>query len=123
MSLSTLSVVVALTTESSLVDFAVGSTRERHSVVLQLDDGLWSFASHVMDGILVSEPIGALDCVVHVPLPVVVLHVAESGIDATLSGYGVGAGREQLCDDSSLESLSDQTERGSQAGTTLKNGN
>ena len=37
-----------------------------------------------MDGILIPQPIGSFDCVVHVPSPIVVLHVAESGVNTTL---------------------------------------
>ena len=42
-----------------------------------------------MDGILVAEPIGALDGVVHVPPPVVRLHVAQSSVDSALIKKGL----------------------------------
>ena len=42
-----------------------------------------------MDGILVAEPIGALDGVVHVPPPVVRLHGAQSSVDSALIKKGV----------------------------------
>ena len=58
-----------------------------------------------MNGVLVSQPIGALDCVVHVPPPVVGFHVAEGGVDTALGGHGVGAGGEELGNDSGLESF------------------
>ena len=44
---------------------------------------------HVVDGILVAEPIGALDGVVHVPPPVVRLHVAQSSVDSALIKKGL----------------------------------
>jgi hypothetical protein len=37
-----------------------------------------------MDGVLVAQPVGALDGVVHVPPPVVRLHVAQGSVDASL---------------------------------------
>lgn len=120
MRLSTFAKVVALTTEGSLVDFTVGRSREWHSVVLQLDDSLGCFAGHVMDCVLISEPIGSLDCVVHVPLPVVVLHVAESGVDATLSGDCVRSGGEEFCDDGCFEAFSNEAECCAQTGATWR---
>lgn len=86
----------------------VRSTTEWHAAVLQLDDSFGRLAGHVVNGILIAQPVRALDGVVHVPLPIVILHVAQSGVDATLSGDGVRSGREQLGDHRSLESLSDQ---------------
>lgn len=40
--------------------------------------------SHVVNGILVSEPIGSLHCVIEMPPPVILLHVSQSCIDPTL---------------------------------------
>lgn len=40
--------------------------------------------SHVVNGILVSEPIGSLHCVIEMPPPVIILHVSQSCIDPTL---------------------------------------
>lgn len=86
MRLATLAVVVALAAERALIDLALLGARERHAVVLQLNDGLGRLARHIMDGVLVAQPIGALDRVVAMPLPVVGLHVAERRIDAALRG-------------------------------------
>jgi hypothetical protein len=70
--LSTLSILLRLTTESALVatfvsataSFTVGSLHlavvrsgERTSIVFEFNDGLRSLAGHVMDSILVTEPI------------------------------------------------------------------
>lgn len=118
MSLTSLSEVVALTAEGSLVDFTVGCAGEWHAIILQFDDSLWCFAGHVMDRILVSKPIGSLHCVVHVPLPVVVLHVAEGGVDATLSGDCVRTGGEEFCDDGGFEAFGDEAECSTKSGAT-----
>ena len=60
---------------------------------------IWAFSC------LISEPVWALDGVVHVPAPVVGLHVAERRVDAALRRHSVRPSREQLRDDGSLEPL------------------
>ena len=82
--------------ERPLVDRAVGVAVERHPEVLELVDDLRRHLAHVFDRVLVAEPVGALDRVVHVPEPAVLGHVAQSGADAALRGDGVRAGREHL---------------------------
>ena len=66
--------------------------------LLELDDRLWRLAAHVLDRVLVAEPVAALDRVLRVPAPVVLAHVAQRGVDAALGGHGVRARREQLGD-------------------------
>lgn len=87
--LATLAILVALATECSLVDLALCSSAEGHSIVLQLNDSCWGLFGHVVNGVLVSQPIGPLDGVVHVPPPVVGLHVPEGGVDASLCSHSV----------------------------------
>ena len=82
--LTSLSVVDGLSTEGSLVDLALAGTRERHSVGLELTHGDGSLSSHVLDSVLVTEPVGSLDSVVEMVSPVVLVHVAESSVDSTL---------------------------------------
>ena len=67
--------------------------------------------------VLISEPIGSLDSVIAVPSPVVFGHVAQSGIDASLSGHCVASGGEQLGDARSLETLFHQSESRAQSGS------
>ena len=76
--------------------FAILGSREGAAVVLELDDGGRGLTGHVVNSILVTEPIRALDGIVHVPPPVVLVHVAQRGIDATLGGDGMTSGREEL---------------------------
>ncbi len=52
--------------------------------------------AHVLDGVLIAEPVRPLHGVVHVPAPVVRPHVSESGADATLRGNSVASGWKQL---------------------------
>ena len=52
--------------------------------MLQLVDRFRRVAAHIFDGVLVAEPVGTLDGVVHVPAPVVLAHIAKRGGDAAL---------------------------------------
>lgn len=94
--LPSLAVLETLPAQSALVYCALACAREGHAVVLELDDGGHGFPRHVVDCVLVAEPVGALDRIVHVPAPVVGGHVAERGVDATLCGDGVGARGEEF---------------------------
>mmetsp|Transcript_33159 Transcript_33159/g.56727 ORF Transcript_33159/g.56727 Transcript_33159/m.56727 type:complete len:342 (+) Transcript_33159:1002-2027(+) len=117
-SLATLAKVQTLSAEGSLVDLALLGTRKGHSVTLQLQHRTRSLTTHVMDGVLVSEPVRALHGVVHVPSPVVLGHVAESSVDATLGSYGVRSGRKQLGHAGSLETSLSAAHGGSQTSAT-----
>lgn len=79
-------ILQALPTQRSLVYCALICSREWHAIILELDDRRNGFLSHVVDCVLVAEPVGTLDCVVHVPAPIVLCHIAERGVDATLRG-------------------------------------
>ena len=74
--LTTLAVVLALTTESTLVNLALVGSREGAAVVLELNDRCGRLSGHVVNSVLVTQPVGTLDCVVHVPPPVVLVHVS-----------------------------------------------
>ena len=93
-SLATLAVFVRLSSKSSLVDLALGGPGERHAVIFEFQNGGGSFTGHVVNGILITQPIRSFNCVVHVPPPVIGLHVTKSGIDTTLSGHSVATGGE-----------------------------
>ncbi len=82
--------------ERTLVDGAVGIAVERHAEVLELVDDLRRHLAHVFDRVLVAQPVGPLDRVVHVPVPVVGGHVAERRADAALRRHRVRARREHL---------------------------
>src|SRR5690606_23954546 len=102
--------------EGALVDLAFLGARERHALVLELDDRRDRLAAHVLDRVLVAQPVRALDGVVEVVAPVVRAHVAQRGRDAALRGDGVRTGREHLGDAGGLQALLRQPEGGAQAG-------
>ena len=56
---------------------SVVCSRERAAVALQFNDALWCFSCHVMYCILVTQPVGALDSVIHVPSPIVFVHTRQ----------------------------------------------
>src|SRR5262249_4697342 len=68
--------------------------------------------------ILVTEPVGALDRVVHVPEPAVLGHVAERRADAALRGDGVRARREHLRQHAHRQAGFGELQRRTHAGAT-----
>ncbi len=50
--------------------------------MFQLDDRGDGLPAHVLDRILVTEPVGPFDRIVHMPLPTVFAEVAETGLNA-----------------------------------------
>jgi hypothetical protein len=117
-SLATFSVLERLASERSLVDLTILRSGKGKTVRLQLENGSRSLSAHVVNGVLVTKPVGALDSVVHVPLPIILSHISKSGIDTTLGSNSVGSGREQLGDASGLESLLSAAHSSSKAGTS-----
>lgn len=93
-SLTALSKVKGLTSESPLVDFTFIGAGERETVAFELEDCCGGFLAHVLDRVLVSEPVAAFDGIVGVPSPVVFCHVGQGCVDAALSCDGVGASGE-----------------------------
>ncbi|MNJ34802.1 hypothetical protein D3C77_295270 [compost metagenome] len=120
--LATFTVVLGLTTERTLIDTAGFGTRERQTHVIQLEDRSRAFLTHVFDSVLVTDVVGTLDGIVHVPAPVIVRVGRSDGAgDATLGRYGVRTGREDLGDHGSLVTTLSQLQRSAHAGTTTTN--
>ena len=84
--------------------------------MLQLEHRGHRLPAHVLDGVLVAEPVGALNRVVHVETPVVaVAHVSERGRHAALRRHGVAARRKHLCDAGRFQSRCGHSERRAQS--------
>ena len=111
-----LAVVQRHAAERALIDLAVLGARERHAPVLELVDRFGRVAHHVFDGVLVAEPVRPLDGVVHVPAPVVRVHVAERRRNAALRGDRMRAGRKHLCDAGGAQARFAAADHGAQAG-------
>ena len=101
-------------TKGALVDFTVFGAREGDALMLELDDGGDSLAHHVLNRILITQPVRPLDGVVHMPAPIVLAHVAQCSRNATLCCHGMGARGEDLGDASCLQALHGHAEGGAQ---------
>lgn len=86
--------------------------------MLEFDNGGGSLTSHVVNSILITQPVRSLDGIVHVPSPVILVHVAKGSVDTTLSGDSVTSGREKLGNTGSVEASLSKTESGTKTGTT-----
>src|SRR5690606_38350381 len=78
---------LGLATERTLIDAALLGTGERQTHVLEFEDRFRADGTHVFDRVLVTDVVGALDGVVHVPAPVIVRVGRSDGAgDAALGG-------------------------------------
>ena len=83
-------------TKRTLVNFAIIRPTEWHAIVLKLDDRLGRLTRHVLNSVLITQPVAAFDGIVHVPLPLIFAHVAQTGCDAALRRNGVRTGWKHL---------------------------
>ena len=104
--------------EGPLVNPTFLGAAEGHAVVLQLEDGRHCLAHHVLDGVLVAQPIRPLYCVVHVPAPVILAHISQRGRYAALRGHRMTACRKDFCDTGRAQAGLGKTEGGPKAGAT-----
>mmetsp|Transcript_30869 Transcript_30869/g.65337 ORF Transcript_30869/g.65337 Transcript_30869/m.65337 type:complete len:416 (-) Transcript_30869:68-1315(-) len=116
MGLSPLPEIERLSAKRALVNLALFGTRERQPEFFQFQNRLRGLPTHVVNGVLVAQPIAALDGIVHVPPPIVRAHVAEGGVDASLGGHGVRAGGEEFGHAGGFESGFAEAHGGAEAG-------
>ena len=109
--------VAHVSTEWPLIDFSVFGAGEGHPRMFQFEDGGDGLPAHIFDGILVAEPVGPFDRVVHMPLPIVFAEIAETGCNAALGCNRMTACRKHLCDAGSRQACLDGALRGAQTGT------
>jgi hypothetical protein len=86
--------------------------------VLKLDHHFVSLFAHEFDRVLVAEPVGTLDGIVHVPRPVILLGIAERGSHTTLRRNRVRTRREDLGQHSRLQAGFGQLDSRTQTGAT-----
>src|SRR5579872_4905141 len=75
----TLTVVDRHTAEGPLVNPTVLCTRERHAPMLEFVNSCGSMAHQIFDRVLITKPVRPLHGVIHVPAPVILVHVAKRG--------------------------------------------
>ena len=76
--------ILGLTSEGSLINFALLRSREWHTIRLKLKNSVGGLLGHVVNGVLISEPIRTLHGIVEVPSPIILVHVAECSINTAL---------------------------------------
>ena len=109
-------VVGGVAAKRALVDGAVRVAVERHAEVFELVHHLGCFTAHELDGVLVAQPVRALDGVVEVVVPVVLGHVAQRGRNAALCRHGVAAGGKHLGQRGHIKPCAGEFKRGAHAG-------
>src|SRR5690606_26318487 len=120
--LATVTVILGLATERTLVDTALLGTGERQTHVFQFENGLRANGTHVFDSVLVTDIVGALDGIVHVPAPIIIrVRRGDRAGNTALGGYSVRTGREHLGNHSSLVTALSQLQRCAHTGTTTTN--
>jgi hypothetical protein len=72
------SVDCCVITRQTVLHPSILCSREWAAVVLKLDDTLRSLSRHIMDSILISQPIRSLDSVIHMPPPIVLVHTDKT---------------------------------------------
>jgi len=94
-----------------------GTRRHADAVLarLELDHHFDGATAHVFDRVLVAEVVGALDRVVHVPVPMVLGRIGERRGDSALRRHGVRARREDLREHRDLELLARELQRSAHA--------
>src|SRR5690606_30476828 len=114
----TITKVLHVTTERPLVNATVISARERHAVVLELIDSSRRFTRQVFHCVHVAQPVGTLDGIEQMPVPVVSAHVLQRRCDAALRCHGVRASWKYLGDAGGLQALLGHAKRCTKPGAT-----
>ena len=109
-------VVGGVTAEGALVDRAVRVAVKGHAEMFELVNDLRRLAAHELDGVLVAQPVAALDGVVEVVVPVVLGHVAQARTDTALRSHGVRARREHLRQHRDIQAGARELQRRPHAG-------
>ena len=94
-----LAVLTGVPAEAALVDAPLRGAVEGQAHLLQVEHRVDGLLGHHLGGVLVHQVVAALDGVVGVPLPVVLLDVGEGRAHAALRRAGVGARGIELGDD------------------------
>src|SRR6476620_8169555 len=92
----TLTILSVVSSERSLINLAIIAAREWHAIVLKLVNCRWCVATEVFDCVLIAEPVGTLDGVVHVPAPIVRSLITKRRGDAAFGRCCMGTGREDF---------------------------
>src|SRR5690554_6435614 len=115
---------LGLATERTLVDTALLGTGERQAHVFQLEHSLGAYRTHVLDSVLVTDIVGALDGIVHVPAPVIIgISACDRTSNAALGRHCVRTGRKYLGDTRGVDTGFCQLQGGTHTGTAATDNN
>jgi len=101
----------------TLVNLAFFGARKRHPVMLQLIDRLGRLTRQIFHCVGITEPVGALDRIIHMPLPAIGAHIAERCGNTALCCYRMGTCGKHLGHTSRAQPLLGHAQRGAQPGT------
>jgi hypothetical protein len=107
-----------LSTKGALIDLAIVRSRKGQTKGFQLQNRRGCFPTHVMNGVLVAEPITTFDGIVHMPAPIVFRHIAERGVDSSLCGDRMGARGKEFGDTRRFKAGFTQTHGRTEATST-----
>src|SRR5690606_15683616 len=102
----------------ALIYFTITIAGEGQPHLFQLADGCWCMLAHKGNGVLIAQPVGTADGVIHMPLPAVAPTVAKCSINAALCGYGMAACGWNFRDNGSLKYVAGSGYGGAQACAT-----
>ena len=85
-------VIAGMPAKTTLIDAPLGGTVEGKTHFFKVEHGVNGFFRHNLCRILIDKVVAALDGVKGMPLPVVFLHIGQSGAHTALCRTGVRAG-------------------------------
>ena len=85
-----------MTTKRALVNLALIRARKWHAVMFQLVHRLRRLTRQIFHRVRITQPVAALDRVIHMPLPAIRPHVAQTGRNPALCRHRMAACREHL---------------------------
>jgi len=103
-SLATFAEFLRLSTKSSLVDFTFFSSWKWHAIWFEFQNGFRCLHGHVLNCILITEPVTSFHCIIKVPFPVILVHIAQSSINTSLGCNSVWSRREEFRNAGGFES-------------------
>ena len=92
--------------------------------MFQLEHSLRAHGTHVLNRVLVTDIVGTLDGVVHVPAPVIIgVGTGDGAGNTALGRYSVGTGRKYLGDTCGIDAGFCQLKGGTHTGTAATDNN
>ena len=107
--------ILHMATKGALINGSVGVARKGHPGMFKFINSGGGFAHHILNCILIAEPVTALDGIEHMPCPMIRRIVAKARRNTTLSSDSMAACWEDFGDTGGLETRLCAAHRGAQA--------